>query len=163
MFKSTQTALGNVSRALSRAQTRGLHSQTPRRVPPHVSSGKLAAASVGALGALAAYRYFGNGLEVHADFVATVGVPALSIEDQRSKLSAQHVQVQASLESPGVYVWGDNSGKVIDPTSNERVIKSPRRLTMFDGVLLRDLKLDKEVGGIYSSHLKLQIPSNSTS
>lgn len=54
-----------------------------------------------------------------------------------------------------------SSGKVIDLNSDEKVIKTPRRLAMFDGVLLRDLKLDKEVGGPWSPHLLAHLPDSS--
>lgn len=51
------------------------------------------------------------------------------------------------MSNPGVYVWGDNSGGVIDPNSEEKIIKNPRRMTFFDGVVLRDLVLTNDVGG----------------
>jgi hypothetical protein len=57
-------------------------------------------------------------------------------------------QVEKALENPGVYAWGDNSGKVIAPDSKEKVIKTPRRLKFFDGQLLRDLQLSQDVGGM---------------
>lgn len=69
-----------------------------------------------------------------------------SKEDNRDLLSSQHLQVKKSWENPGVYLWGSNSGKVLAPDSDEAVIKSPRRMPFFDGVLLRDLKLDRNFG-----------------
>jgi hypothetical protein len=39
------------------------------------------------------------------------------------------------------------SGRVVAPDSNEDLIKSPRRISAFDNVLLRDLKLDRNIGG----------------
>lgn len=67
-------------------------------------------------------------------------------EEHRELLSSQHLQVQKSWEHPGVYAWGSNVGKVIDPASNEKNIKSPRRIKHFDDQLLRDLKLTQSFG-----------------
>ncbi|KAH8880364.1 RCC1/BLIP-II [Thozetella sp. PMI_491] len=69
-----------------------------------------------------------------------------SPEERRDILSSQHLQVKKSWENPGVYAWGLNTGKVAAPDSKETYIKAPRRLRYFDGQLLRDLKLDREVG-----------------
>ena len=69
-----------------------------------------------------------------------------SKEEYRDLLSSQHLQVKQSWENPGVYAWGSNSGKVIDPDSNEKYVKLPRRLAFFDGQLLRDLKLSQDFG-----------------
>ncbi|KAF2252689.1 mitochondrial protein-like protein Fmp25 [Trematosphaeria pertusa] len=68
---------------------------------------------------------------------------AVSEEDNRNILSSQHLQVQKSWENPGVYAWGSNTGKVVAPDSQESFIKTPRRIPFFDGVLLRDIKLDR--------------------
>ena len=70
----------------------------------------------------------------------------LSKEDNRDLISSQHLQVKKSWENPGVYAWGSNSGKVVAPDSDEMYIKSPRRMPYFDGVLLRDVKLDRNFG-----------------
>ncbi|KAK7533724.1 regulator of chromosome condensation 1/beta-lactamase-inhibitor protein II [Phyllosticta citricarpa] len=67
-------------------------------------------------------------------------------EENRDILSSQHLQVKRSWESPGVYAWGSNSGKVVAPDSDEQYIKTPRRIPFFDGLLLRDLKLDRYFG-----------------
>ncbi|TQV98989.1 mitochondrial protein Fmp25 [Cordyceps javanica] len=69
-----------------------------------------------------------------------------SAEEYRELLSSQHVQIKKSLEQPGVYAWGSNAGKVIDPESSEKYIKRPRRIAYFDNQLLRDLKLTSEFG-----------------
>ncbi|KAK3385016.1 regulator of chromosome condensation 1/beta-lactamase-inhibitor protein II [Podospora didyma] len=69
-----------------------------------------------------------------------------SKEETRNLLSSQHLQVKKSLENPGVYFWGSNAGKVAAPDSDEAVVKTPRRLSYFDGQLLRDLKLDRDFG-----------------
>ncbi|OAA62922.1 mitochondrial protein Fmp25 [Cordyceps fumosorosea ARSEF 2679] len=71
---------------------------------------------------------------------------AASAEEYRDLLSSQHVQIKRSLEHPGVYAWGSNAGKVIDPESNEKYIKLPRRIAYFNDLLLRDLKLTSEFG-----------------
>lgn len=70
----------------------------------------------------------------------------VSKEDRRELLSSQHLQVTRSWENPGVYAWGSNSGRVVAPDSEDAVVKSPRRIPFFDGVLLRDLKLDRDFG-----------------
>lgn len=69
-----------------------------------------------------------------------------STEENRDMISSQHHQVKRSWENPGVYAWGSNVGRVVAPDSTETVIKTPRRLTFFDGQLLRDLKLDRNFG-----------------
>jgi alpha-tubulin suppressor-like RCC1 family protein len=71
---------------------------------------------------------------------------ALSKEENRDLLSFQHAQVKKAVENPGVYAWGSNSHRVVDPDSNETVVKTPRRIRYFDGMLLRDLKLDQTSG-----------------
>jgi len=70
----------------------------------------------------------------------------LSKEDNRDMISSQHHQVKRSWENPGVYAWGSNSGRVVAPDSTDNVIKTPRRITFFDGKLLRDIKLDRSFG-----------------
>ncbi|XXH01761.1 hypothetical protein Hte_008122 [Hypoxylon texense] len=71
---------------------------------------------------------------------------AESKEDNRDLISSQHLQVKKSWESPGVYAWGSNLGRVAAPDSTDNVVKTPRRITYFDGQLLRDLKLDRDFG-----------------
>ncbi|PNS21981.1 Protein FMP25, mitochondrial [Sphaceloma murrayae] len=69
-----------------------------------------------------------------------------SKEEIRDLISSQHLQVKRSWESPGVYAWGSNAGRVVAPDSTEAFIKTPRRLKFFDNQLLRDLKMDKLFG-----------------
>ncbi|KAI9852555.1 MAG: hypothetical protein M1838_000423 [Thelocarpon superellum] len=69
-----------------------------------------------------------------------------SKEENRDLISSQHLQVKKSWENPGVYAWGSNSGRVAAPDSEETFIKTPRRLPYFDGLLLRDIKLDRNFG-----------------
>ncbi|KAI9370092.1 regulator of chromosome condensation 1/beta-lactamase-inhibitor protein II [Aspergillus egyptiacus] len=76
------------------------------------------------------------------EFLKSLPDSSKSIED----LSAQYVQKKASLKSPGVYLWGTNEYRVVDPDSKESVIKAPRRLSYFDGQILRDLKLGETSG-----------------
>lgn len=75
-----------------------------------------------------------------------------SKEENRDAISSQHLQVKQSWENPGVYAWGSNSGRVVAPDSDEAVIKFPRRITYFDGLLLRDIKLDKQFGAAISEN-----------
>lgn len=67
-------------------------------------------------------------------------------EESRDLVSSQHVQVKQSWESPGVYAWGSNVGKVVAPDSKEINIKTPRRIPFFNGQILRDLKLERDFG-----------------
>ncbi|KAF4775623.1 hypothetical protein HER10_EVM0012625 [Colletotrichum scovillei] len=71
---------------------------------------------------------------------------AQSKEENRDLISSQHLQVKQSWENPGVYAWGNNVGKVIDPQSKETLVKLPRRIKYFDGQLLRDIKLCQDFG-----------------
>ncbi|KAF4986648.1 hypothetical protein FGRMN_10742 [Fusarium graminum] len=67
-------------------------------------------------------------------------------EENRDFISSQHLQVKNSWEHPGVYAWGSNVGKVIDPKSNDKYVKAPRRISYFDDQVLRDLKLTSIFG-----------------
>jgi alpha-tubulin suppressor-like RCC1 family protein len=69
-----------------------------------------------------------------------------SVEENRDMISSQHHQVKQSWDNPGVYAWGSNTGGVVAPDSEEKYIKTPRRLKWFDGMLLRDIKLDRNFG-----------------
>lgn len=71
---------------------------------------------------------------------------ATSREENRDLISSQHLQVKKSWENPGVYAWGSNSGRVVAPESDESFIKTPRRISFFDGKLIRDIKLDRKFG-----------------
>ena len=114
-------------------------------------------------GAAAAGAYFYPQLKAHFAGEAGEGEPAKaeiefetafetarkqarSKAEERELLSSQHLQVQKSWEHPGVYAWGSNAGKVIDPNSSEKNIKVPRRIKYFDDQLLRDLKLTESFG-----------------
>ena len=69
-----------------------------------------------------------------------------SAEENRESISSQHIQIKKSWENPGVFAWGSNTGHVVAPESNEPAIKSPKRIAYFDGLVLRDLKLDRTFG-----------------
>lgn len=69
-----------------------------------------------------------------------------SKEENRDLISSQHLQVKKSWENPGVYTWGSNTSQVAAPDSTDAYIKTPRRLSYFDDILLRDLKLDRSFG-----------------
>lgn len=76
----------------------------------------------------------------------------LSKEENRDSISSQHLQVKRSWENPGLYVWGSNSGRVVAPDSEENVVRRPRRIPFFDGLLLRDIKLDRNFGAAITEH-----------
>ncbi|KAA6409021.1 MAG: mitochondrial fmp25 [Lasallia pustulata] len=90
--------------------------------------------------------------EIHAEAPVEMKIEkpkrkkGLPTEDNRDLISSQHLQVKRSWENPGVYAWGSNTGKVVAPDSNETLIKSPRRIPFFDGLLLRDIRLDRNFG-----------------
>lgn len=67
-------------------------------------------------------------------------------EEYRDLISSQHMQLRNSYEHPGVYAWGSNVGKVIDPNSNDKYVKLPRRIAYFNDQVLRDLKLTQGFG-----------------
>jgi alpha-tubulin suppressor-like RCC1 family protein len=70
-----------------------------------------------------------------------------SKEENRDLISSQHHQVKRSWENPGLYAWGSNTGRVVAPDlPTETIIKTPRRISWFDGKLLRDVKLDRNFG-----------------
>lgn len=69
-----------------------------------------------------------------------------SKEDNRDIISSQHLQVKKSWENPGVYAWGTNAGRVVAPDSDDKLVKTARRIPFFDGVLLKDVKLDRTFG-----------------
>ncbi|KAL4970110.1 uncharacterized protein BDV14DRAFT_187016 [Aspergillus stella-maris] len=77
-----------------------------------------------------------------SEFLKSLPNSSKSIED----LSTQYGQKKRSLQSPGVYIWGTNEYKVVNPESKETVIKTPRRLSYFDNHVLRDLKLGETSG-----------------
>ncbi|KAF2702693.1 mitochondrial protein-like protein Fmp25 [Pleomassaria siparia CBS 279.74] len=91
--------------------------------------------------------------EVHAEEPPSIPEPELEFEkprrpptdeeDNRAIISSQHLQVKKSWENPGVYAWGSNSGRVVSPNSTDTFVKTPRRIPFFDGVLLRDIKMDR--------------------
>ncbi|KAL1595544.1 hypothetical protein SLS59_008181 [Nothophoma quercina] len=115
-------------------------------------------ATVTALWATAsAYQYVNGNVvgEVHAEEqkdeedVLKFEAPrrkAKSTDDNRNIISSQHLQVQRSWENPGVYAWGSNTGRTVAPESDEKYVKTPRRIKFFDGKLLRDIKLDRNFG-----------------
>ena len=70
----------------------------------------------------------------------------LSKEENRDAISSQHTQVKKSWENPGVYAWGSNGGRVVAPDLDDALVKTPRRIRYFDGMILRDLKLDRTFG-----------------
>ncbi|CCX16457.1 regulator of chromosome condensation 1/beta-lactamase-inhibitor protein II [Pyronema domesticum] len=142
MFRPTSNAIRTFSRSFGCPQLanarRRLHAQAEKI--PGSNDQKFAVAAAAGLAGLTAYQFVGRESDIHADAIP------IAAETRKQRISAQNIQVQSSLENPGVYVWGDNSGKVIAPDSKEKVIKTPRRLAFFDGQLLRDLQVSKEAG-----------------
>ncbi|KAJ6093306.1 hypothetical protein N7486_008595 [Penicillium sp. IBT 16267x] len=61
-------------------------------------------------------------------------------------LRAEFIQEKRSLKSPGVYTWGSNEYKVVDPGSKDTDVKFPRRFKYFNGQVLRDFKVDEKSG-----------------
>lgn len=128
----------------------------PPPPPPRKSKTPFVVALVLTGGALLAsggwtiYTMFGDN--------AVAGIPQAEIEfekkrktpktkeENRDIISSQHVQVRKSWENPGLYAWGSNTGRVAAPDSKETVVKTPRRIKFFDGMLLRDVKIDQEFG-----------------
>lgn len=91
-----------------------------------------------------AYTYYatntGNQVEAKAD------PKAKDLSKFEDNLGPLYVQRKKSLKSPGVYLWGANSYRVADPESNESVVKTPRKISYFDGQALKDLKADERSG-----------------
>ncbi|KAI5361592.1 putative regulator of chromosome condensation 1/beta-lactamase-inhibitor protein II [Septoria linicola] len=124
--------------------------QLKRSVFAIVAAGGLATAS---------QFYINNGQlvrQAHAEAPQEEGNPLVfeksrkkknvSVEENRDMISSQHHQVKQSWENPGVYAWGSNSGNVVAPDSDEKYIKTPRRIAYFNAMLLRDIKLDRTFG-----------------
>lgn len=147
-----------LTRSLQRVPARSsIRHKSSRAVPPPRPRGGrriiglVAVAGLAVASATWAYPlFFGEN--------AVAGIPQAEIEfekkrkaprnkeENRDLISSQHIQVRKSWENPGVYAWGSNVGKVVAPESKETVVKTPRRITYFDGQLLRDMKLDQEFG-----------------
>jgi alpha-tubulin suppressor-like RCC1 family protein len=153
----TPRSCRNISNRAPRSQVRtATHPYAQRRQQHFVRS----VATVITLGATATAFQWVNGnpimREVHAEeppkeeeVELKFEAPrrqAKSADDNRNIISSQHLQVQKSWENPGVYTWGSNAGKVVAPDSDEKFIKTPRRIRYFDGKLLRDIKLDRNFG-----------------
>ncbi|TVY78119.1 Protein FMP25 [Lachnellula suecica] len=127
-----------------------------RTSPRARAAGFLLSATIGA-GALYTLGYPRT---LHAETVPTPAEvkfeeprrKATSREENRDLISSQHLQVKKSWESPGVYAWGSNSGKVVAPDLDETFIKTARRIPFFDGKLVRDIKLDRYFGAAISEN-----------
>ena len=149
---------GRLSRRWLISQRRSLTQQQRQPVPNSLDAHQLLIRCILSIGAGAALFHASRQWrmrEVHAEappapaeieIESTRDTKNLSKEDNRDAISSQHHQVRKSWENPGVYAWGSNVGKVVALDSDEAVIKLPRRISAFDGVLLRDLKLDRNFG-----------------
>lgn len=146
---STRSAIRSIN---TRTSTSHTHSRTAR-YNSQTTRRYIIGASVlgGAILSLQASRWYLLHAEAQPEsdptpiFEAQRRAPT-SKEDNRDIISSQHLQVKKSWENPGVYAWGSNSGRVVAPDSNEKFIKTPRRIAFFNGVLLRDIKLDRQFG-----------------
>ncbi|PHH82150.1 hypothetical protein CDD82_6840 [Ophiocordyceps australis] len=129
---------------------------TPQRQPRPRHTAKIAGlAAVLAVGAASAYYYsrlsekqpseLQGAAKTELEFEKPPKLP-LSKEENRELISSQHLQVKNSWEHPGVYLWGSNVGKVVDPESDDKVVKLPRRFVYFNDQLLRDIKLKQNFG-----------------
>ncbi|MCJ1457613.1 hypothetical protein MMC28_007981 [Mycoblastus sanguinarius] len=150
-----RAARGNIHHSTRPIHRRRLHSQRPQH--HGLDTYQILLRCVLGLGAGAAIYGSGRfGLqEIHAEAPPAPAeiklekpkrTKGLSKEENRDVISSQHLQVKRSWENPGVYAWGSNSGRVVAPDSDESSIKLPRRIAFFDGLLLRDIKLDKDFG-----------------
>ncbi|KAF2144525.1 uncharacterized protein K452DRAFT_284852 [Aplosporella prunicola CBS 121167] len=138
------------SRCLRRAAAPRKPPTTPRKPFPR------SVAVITAIGSVAAFYQYQSGGRIHRNVYAEAHAPAprfekhyrvgATPEETRDIISSQHLQVKRSWEHPGVYAWGSNTGKVVAPDSDEQFVKTPRRIPFFDGVLLRDIKLDRSFG-----------------
>jgi len=110
-----------------------------------------------------AYQWYAGSVEVHAE--APASAPGTDLVERaevvfekrrkpkgaskdatRDAISSQHLQVRKSWENPGVWCWGVNDGKVAAPDAKDGIVRNPRWMPFFDGVLLRDMKLQRDSG-----------------
>lgn len=151
--ETCRAARTSSSRYLRQSQSRQKHTACPR-LQLHSSrpflAGCLLAVSVGSV----CYA-LGDSSKLHAESPAapvdfkiekTKRKAGLTKEEKRDSISSQHLQVKRSWENPGVYAWGSNSGRVVAPDIDDNSVRLPRRIPFFDGVLLRDVKLNRTFG-----------------
>lgn len=163
---SRRTISTNSKTRQSLATTAALHSthhSRLRRKQQHLYRSLLAVAFAGGVATLAQYYLINSGRLIRPSqaespppkekeenpliFEQSRKQPGLSKEENRDLISSQHLQVKRSWENPGLYAWGSNSGRVVAPDRpEENVIKTPRRISWFDGKLLRDVKLERNFG-----------------
>lgn len=96
---------------------------------------------VGLAGAAVTWAYVQNSPSaiIHNDAPeGLLGTPSLDF--------SQHAQISMSWEKPGLYIWGSNRKGVADPASADVYTKSATRLAAFDGMALRDLKVNEDMG-----------------
>lgn len=145
------------SKQWCRSSSNGSSASAPPPPPPSGNAAKVASfLGVFAVSAAAVYYYptlFPAKEGKEASKAAETGPQKAQIEfekkgqpNSKEDAGSQHNQVRDSWEHPGVYAWGSNAGKVIDPNSKEAYIKRPRRIPYFENQLLRDIKLTQGFG-----------------
>ncbi|KAF2481802.1 regulator of chromosome condensation 1/beta-lactamase-inhibitor protein II [Neohortaea acidophila] len=172
LFRSTPQHIQRCSRSISSRANLLARQNLPARATltaqqsrayrkqQHLLRSLLFLTAAGSLATLSNYYLQNNGRllrTTHAEspeqeenplvFEASRKQPGLSKEENRDLISSQHHQVKRSWENPGLYAWGSNTGRVVAPDRPEdAVVKTPRRISWFDGMLLRDVKLDRKFG-----------------
>ncbi|EAW09687.1 putative mitochondrial protein Fmp25 [Aspergillus clavatus NRRL 1] len=144
-FVTLSSRLPRTSRLVVRPWRRSYASSNNEASGPSSSSSSWLRNALGlggtATAAFLAYTYVTAGGDLESAIEAktkTTKIPG--------DLDSQYVHERRSLKSPGVFLWGTNAYRVVDPNSKETVIKAPRSFAYFDGEVLRDLKLGEKSG-----------------
>lgn len=90
----------------------------------------------------------GTAVALAYNFSTTPLLAEIKVEAESPKKLdySQHAQVSMSWERPGCYVWGSNKKGVSDPSSSDAYAKIATRISAFDGMALRDLKVSENIG-----------------
>ncbi|KAF8423800.1 putative mitochondrial protein Fmp25 [Tirmania nivea] len=133
---ATQSIFRNIVRQSSNPILRFPRSLSSAARPLKNQKGPILATILGFSGTILVYQTI-TAPELHAETPAARLPPTLY---------SQHIQVLDSWKHPGVHTWGNNKGRVVAPDLDEDYIRAPRRVPFFNNILLRDLKLEKDVG-----------------
>lgn len=111
MFKPNPSTFRAIPRSFRGPQflntRRTLHAQAQKA---YLTNGQRAAVAVtGSLIGVVAYQMFGMRNDIYAEALL------LAPQEKQSKINVQHIQVQSSLENPGVYAWGVNRHVFLSP------------------------------------------------